>query len=108
MPSQQDGPHQSADDFARRDIAWRRAGKIYVLLHALISTCMFLGVIGVGGSAIGLVAVVGSIPFVVSSPILSFIMVFVLSRRHREWLYLGLCDAALLAFLVFSTYVGGL
>lgn len=46
-----------------------------------------------------LVAMLGFIPFLLSSPIVSSVMVFVLSSRDREWLYLGLCDMALLVLL---------
>jgi len=96
-----------------KDLARRRVGKAYVLLHAAVSICTCLiGLEYLIGSrwipaaayiAVKLVAMVGSIPFVLSSPVVFSMMIFVLSRRDREWLYLGICDASLLALQIIGT-----
>jgi hypothetical protein len=108
MSPEQEESHQCLGDFAHRDIAWRRAAKAYTLLHALTALCMFMAATGAAGYPVGLVAMVGLVPFVVSSPILSILMICGLSHRHREWLYLGLCNAAILSLLLFATLVGSL
>lgn len=97
-----------------REIAWRRAGKIYVLLHGVVTIGpAVLGLVfssgeripAVVGGPVFWIASLGLIPFLLSSPIVAFVMLFILSRRNREWLYLGICDVALLSLHVFEVFL---
>ena len=116
--SRNNKPAQPMCSFMTENTAWHKAGKLYVLLHAVVCICVcFLGLEYLIGwrwipvpiyVTVKLVAMVGFIPFVLSSPIISFYMAFVLSRRHREWLYLGICDAALFVLLIIGVVVASL
>lgn len=99
-PTQEHGLDQSI-----RPVASKRTAKAYILLHAVVVGCTCL----VGSEhlislrwvpspvyfVIHSVVMFGYPTFVLTSPIVASVMIFVLSRRDREWLYLGICDAAL-------------
>jgi hypothetical protein len=94
-----------------KDLVWRRSGKAYVLFHALVSlcTCIFGLEYLIAhwiptplGTVAHVIAMVGFLPFVLLSPVVCFAMIFILSRQHREWLYLGVCDIAVLILQVIS------
>ena len=107
----EDPKDDSAFAVADNDRTWRRRGKVYILLHAIaVAGVCFLvfaevyfdlhSVPKVPCLAAKTVAELGVIPFLLSSPIVAGIMLFGLSSRHREWLYLGMCEAALLVLHV--------
>lgn len=97
------------------DLKWRRAGKAFVFLHAVVAVCTcFIGLEYLVGwrcvpplayVAIKAVAMFGMLPFAVSSPIVSLRMILHGSRHHQEWLYLGLCDIAIFALQMVSAVV---
>jgi hypothetical protein len=108
IPDHENRPLQAPHPFLQSNVVWRRVGETYVLVHAVVAvcTCSFgLGYLNVDwhkwipaavGVAVQWVGMLGLIPFVLSSPIIAFVMLFVLSYRDREWLYLGISEAAVL------------
>ena len=107
-------PIQPSGSCATRKRAWLRAAKAYVLLHAVVSIC--LCILGaehlvewrwIPAAVYVFIKVVGNLgflPFILSSPIVSVVMVS-MRQRDREWLYLGICDAALLVLQIFGAFV---
>lgn len=97
------------------DLMWLRAGKAFVFLHGVVAICtFFLGLEYLIGwrwvpapayVAVRVVAMFGMLPFGVTAPIVALRMIFHGLRRHREWLYLGLCDVAIFALQIVSAVV---
>lgn len=114
-PKQENGPLLPLHLSPERELAYRRAARVYIFLLAVVTLCVWsIGMEHLVGSrwvsrtiynVVDLVATFGFLPFILSSPILFFVMVLDLSRRHREWLYLGLCDLALFVLLFCSAIV---
>jgi len=110
-------PAQPSRHSAARELAWRRAAKAYVLLHAIVCICTwFLGLehlIALGWVPVPVyivvkaVAMFGCLPFLLSSPIVSLVMASSW-RYHREWLYLGICDVALLVLQIVSVRIASM
>jgi hypothetical protein len=103
---------QPLRSLAASDLAWRRAGKVFILLHAIVAACTcFIGLEYLVGwrwvpppiyIAVKAVAMFGMLPLLVLSPVVSVRMISRAARHHREWLYLGLCDIALLVLQIIS------
>jgi hypothetical protein len=97
-------------------MTWRQAGRRYVFIHAVVSICAsFYGLEYLIGDwynwipsvfvIVGALVEFGLTAFVLTSPIVCIVMIFFLSGRSREWLYLGLCDAALFILNMVSVVV---
>jgi len=114
-PDQEAVSRQRSHTDTERDAVWRRRAKVYVFLHAVACLCMCVfGLEYVPGyrtipavivALVGSVSMVGLLPFIVSSPIVSIMMISASWRRGREWLYLGICDLSLLILHIISTTV---
>ena len=92
-----------------------RFSRIYVYLHivAALCTCVFgleyllFGWIPYAIAwLIAWIAIISFYPFVLTAPIMILLMLAVWSRDQREFVYLGVCDGALLFLQVFSMEIG--
>jgi hypothetical protein len=100
---------------AKVGVAWLWAAWAYVVLHGgVAANATFCGLWYLVGSdwipcsirnAMSLFLNLTVWPFFILSPIVFFMMIFVLSSRDREWLYLGICDAALFVLHVVAVIV---
>ncbi len=97
---------ESARRLSGAHLHWLRMGKAYVALHVLVAICTCA--IGLEHYVnwrnipvaiyvpVKLVAMLGFMPFLFSAPIASFVMLVVMTPRHRKWLYFGLLEVAVI------------